>query len=158
MCYFAAKIINLNYKPQTTNYKLTSMIKFNELKVGDLVMVEFDGNKLEGEVTNLNSDEKQVCVETEVQDFWYETSHLYPIPLDEAQLIKFGFQKDSKERGTVKWMKGAFRVLFSEPDNFSNFEMWYREDRRHINGPINMHDFQNKYLDMTKVHLTKDKV
>ncbi|HEX8334930.1 MAG TPA: hypothetical protein VF622_20055, partial [Segetibacter sp.] len=87
------------------------MIKYNELKVGDLVMVEYDGNKMEGEVRDLNGDEKQVCVETEVQDFWYETSHLYPIPLDESQLFKLGFQKHENEDGSVKYMKGAFRVL-----------------------------------------------
>jgi hypothetical protein len=134
------------------------MIKFNELKVGDLVMVEYDGNKLEGEVTDLNGDEKQVCVETEVQDFWYETSHLYPITLDEGQLFKLGFQKHENEDGSVKYMKGAFRVLIHQPGSFSDFEMWYREDRRHINEVISVHEFQNKYHDMTKIHLTKDPV
>lgn len=134
------------------------MIKFNELKVGDLVMVEFDGNKLEGEVRDLNGDEKQVCVESDVQDFWYETDHIYPIPLDEGQLFKLGFQKHDNEDGSVKYMKGAFRVLIHQPNTFSNFEMWYREDRRHISQATSVHDFQNKYLDMTKIHLSKDKV
>lgn len=134
------------------------MIKFNELKVGDLVMVEYDGNKLEGEVTDLNGDEKQVCVETDVQDFWYETSHLYPITLDESQLFKLGFQKHDNEDGSVKYSKGAFRVLIHHPGSFSDFEIWYREDRRHINEVISVHEFQNKYHDMTKIHLTKDTV
>jgi hypothetical protein len=134
------------------------MIKYNELKVGDLVMVEYDGNKMEGEVRDLNGDEKQVCVETEVQDFWYDTSHLYPIPLDEAQLFKLGFQKHENEDGSVKYMKGAFRVLIHQPNTFSDFEMWYREDRRHINQAISVHEFQNKYYDMCKMHLSKEQV
>jgi hypothetical protein len=135
------------------------MIKYNELKIGDLVMVEYDGNKLEGEVRDLNRDEKQVCVETDVQDFWYDTSHLYPIPLDESQLFKLGFQKQENEDGSIKYMKGAFRILLHQPNNFSNFEMWYREDRRHMSHhALSVHELQNAYLDMTKIHLTKEPV
>ncbi len=131
------------------------MIKYNELKPGDLVMVEYDGQLKEGEVKNLNGDEKQVCVETDVQDFWYELSDLHPIALDESQLFKLGFQKQVNEDGSVKYMKGAFRVLLRTPDDFSHFEMWYREDHRRITQPIKVHTFQNHYLEMTKIHLTK---
>ena len=130
------------------------MIKFNELQVGDLVIAEYDGQRWEGEVVRLNNDEKQVCVQTEVQDFWFEKEQLYPITLDESQLFKLGFQKQENEDGSIKYSKGAFRVLIHAPNSFSNFEMWYREDRRHINDPIFVHEFQNKYLQMTKVHLT----
>jgi hypothetical protein len=132
------------------------MIKYNELKQGDLVMVEYDGQLREGEVIDLNGDEKQVCVETDVQDFWYELKNLHPITLDEGQLFKLGFQKQANEDGSVKYMKGAFRVLVPTPDDFSHFEMWYREDRRLITQPINVHTFQNHYLQMTKVPLAKD--
>lgn len=130
------------------------MIKFSELKVGDLVMAEYDGQKWEGEVIRLNGDEKQVCIKTAVQDFWFEKDQLYPITLDEAQLFKLGFQKQENEDGSIKYSKGAFRLLLHKPNDFSNFEMWYREDRRHIGTPIFVHEFQNKYLGMTKVFLT----
>ncbi len=132
------------------------MIKFNELKLGDLVIAEYDGQRWEGEVVMLNGDEKQVCVATEVQEFWFEKEQLYPIPLDEGQLFKLGFQKQENEDGSIKYSKGAFRVLIHQPNHFSDFEMWYREDRRHINEPIPVHDFQNKYLQMTKVHLSAE--
>ena len=132
------------------------MIKFNELKVGDYVIANYDGNRWEGEVLNLNGNEKQVCVETEVQSFWFDTKDLLPIPLDEAQLFKLGFQKQEGENNEVKYLKGSFRVLLHGANNFSNFEIWWREDRRHIAQPIAVHEFQNLYLDMTKVHLTKD--
>ncbi len=135
------------------------MIKYNELKVGDLVVAEYDGNRWEGEVINLNGDEKQVCVQTEVQDFWFETSHLHPIPLDEAQLFRLGFQKQQLDNGEIKYLKGAFRVLLHKPGDFSNFEIWYREDKRHMHHhPLAVHEFQNHYLEMTKVHLTKETV
>lgn len=131
------------------------MIKFSELKPGDFVLAEFDGNLTEGEVVDLNGDEKQVCVKTSVQEFWFETSQLHPITLDESQLYRLGFQKEEHDDGSVKYMKGAFRVLLHQPGQFTNFEMWYREDRRHIVNPIYVHEFQNHYLHMTKVPLLK---
>lgn len=132
------------------------MIKFNELKQGDYVMAEYNGQQREGEVIQLNGDEKQVCIQSGDQDFWFETDHLYPIVLDESQLFRLGFQKHANEDDSVKYMKGAFRVLLHHPNNFSEYEIWYREDRRHIGKAINVHEFQNHYLEMTKVHLTVD--
>ena len=132
------------------------MLKFNELKLGDFVMAEYDGQLTEGEVTDVDNLDKKVCVLTSNdQEFWYEPRHLQAIPLDESQLFKLGFQKQANDDGSAKYSKGAFRVLIHKPNDFSSFEMWYREDQRHISGPINVHDFQNKYLEMTKVHLTK---
>jgi hypothetical protein len=130
------------------------MIKFNELKQGDYVMAEYNGQQREGEVIQLNGDEKQVCIQSGDQDFWFETDHLYPIVLDESQLFRLGFQKHVNDNGSLKYMKGAFRVLLHQPNNFSEYEIWYREDRRHICKAIYVHEFQNHYLEMTKVHLT----
>jgi hypothetical protein len=132
------------------------MLKINELKLGDLVMAEYDGQLKEGEITNADTIDKKVCVvTTDGQEFWYEPKNLTPIVLDESQLFKLGFQKQANGDGSSKYSKGAFRVLIHNPDDFSTFEMWYREDHRLIKQPIYLHDFQNKYLDMTKIHLTK---
>ena len=131
------------------------MLKVRDLKVADLVMVVYDGNEKVGEVINVDHDDHKACVLTGEQEFWYDEEHLRPIPLNEAQLFKLGFTKHANEDGTIKYMKGAFRVLLHRENDFSNFEMWYREDLRQIRQPIYVHDFQNKYLEMTKVHLTK---
>ncbi len=132
------------------------MIKFNEIKVGDYLVADNDGDKKQGEVTNLNHNEKQVCVDTGVQEFWYETEQLSPIALDEEQLLRLKFQKHSNEDGTVKYMKGAFRMLLPKPGDFSHFEIWYRDERRHVMQPISLHQLQNHFYDMTKVHLNDD--
>ena len=129
------------------------MIKFNELKIGDMVNVEFEGQMRVGEVIDLDREDKLVCVETEVQEFWYEPQHLFPLPITDAQLKSFGFEKVENADGSVKYMKEAFRLLLHKKDDFSAFEMWYREDRRHITHPINFHELQNHYLQMTKVEL-----
>lgn len=132
------------------------MIKFQEIQTGDFVIADNDGDKRQGEVTNLNRDEKQVCVNTGAQDFWYEPEQLFPIPLDEDQLLKLQFHKNTNDDGTVKYLKGAFRILLNSDSDFSKFEIWYRDERRHIMQPISVHNLQNHFLEMTKVHLNEE--
>ena len=129
------------------------MIKFHELQPGDLILAEFEGDRVQGVVKELNREEKEICVETPVQQFWFTVDHLYGIPLDEAQLLKLGFVRHINDDGSVKYMKGSFRVLLLRQDDFSDFEMWWREDRRHITSPLFVHEFQNHYYQMTKVEL-----
>lgn len=132
------------------------MIKISELKEGDLVIVDFEGTHMEGEVMEVNKAQKLAQVRTNGQnDFWYGGEALLPMPLTDAALQKLNFQRQDGEDGSVKYMKGAFRVQIDKKDDFSNINFWYREDRRHINQPISVHQLQNYYLDMTKVHLTE---
>lgn len=132
------------------------MIKFNELKTGDYVLAESDGQAWQGEVTDFNNDEKEISVYNGVQDFWFKDEDLYPLPLDEEQLFKLKFQKQANGDGSVKYSKGAFRIQTPQQDNFSHFEMWYRDEKRIMLHPISVHQLQNHYLQMTKVHLTDD--
>lgn len=132
------------------------MIKFHECKVGDIVLAEFEGQRFEGEIIALDAEEKKVCVETSVQEFWYSPEHLFPIVLDEDQLMQFGFERVEYENGQVKYMHGPFRILLSSKGDFSHFEMWYREDRRHITSPIMVHELQNHFRGMTKVELVRE--
>jgi hypothetical protein len=131
------------------------MIKFSELKPGDIVMADYENKQWEGIVKQLNREDKEVCVETDVQQFWFTPEHLYPIQLSDEQLKKLNFEKQEND-GTVKYMKGAFRILLSKEGGFSDFEMWYREDRRHMKQPIAVHELQNHYYQMTKVELNED--
>ena len=131
------------------------MIQFHELRVGDIVLVEFGGQRTEGEVTGKSEGDHLVSVETAVQAFWYSPNDLYPIPLDDNQLMMFGFERQDQPDGGVKYLKGPFRILLSQKGNFSDFEIWYREDRRHIQQPLSVHELQNHYHQMTKVDLTR---
>jgi uncharacterized protein YdgA (DUF945 family) len=135
------------------------MIKISELKQGDLVMVDFDGTHMEGEVMDVNNAQKLAQVRTNGQnDFWYGGEALLPMALNDASLQKLSFQRQDGEDGSVKYMKGAFRVQLDRKDDFSNLNFWYREDRRHVNIPISVHQLQNYYHDMTKVHLTQEAI
>jgi len=128
------------------------MIRFNDLKPGDLVLAEYEGEKVRGIVKDLNKEDKEVCVETSVQEYWFTPEHLYPIPLSDEQLQYLGFTKAENGNG-VKYSKDSFRIQIPVKNDFTNIEMWWREDRRVIKQPISVHELQNHYYDMTKVEL-----
>jgi hypothetical protein len=131
------------------------MIQFHDLRIGGLVLVEYNGQRMEGEIIGLNGDEKEVDVRTTAQDFWYGPGDLYGIAVDDNQLRQLGFERQELEGGKIKYLKGPFRILLSHSGNFSNFEMWYREDRRHITRELAVHELQNYYHHMTKVDLAR---
>lgn len=132
------------------------MINFHELNIGDLVQAEYGGQIKEGEVINLNGDEKQVCIESGDQEFWFEAEHVFPIPLSDEQLLALNFSKEIHEDGSVKFLRDSFRLVIPVDNDFSTLEMWYREDKRVHPNVHYVHQLQNQYLQMTKVPLTKD--
>ena len=131
------------------------MIRFQDIKVGDIIQADFGGQRFEGEVTEINHEDKQICVQNGDQDEWFETDDLYPIPVDDLQLQKLGFEKQVNEDKSVKYMRGPFRVMIPAAGQFNEFEIWYREDRRHLHHPIGVHELQNYYHQMTKVELDR---
>jgi len=134
------------------------MIKYSEIKIGDFLLGEYEGKIWQGEVVNLNGDEKQVCLATDVQDFWFETENLYPLPISNEALQLLSFVREDMQDGSVKYKKGAFRMLIQKADDFSRMDIWYRDDKR-INPNIHyVHQLQNHYLQMTKVHLTAEPI
>lgn len=135
--------------------KRYAMIKISELQSGDYVWVNNMGATMEGEVLEVNSMQKKALVRTNgQQDFWYEEADLNPVTLNDDALQKLNFSKVEEPDGGVKYMKGAFRIHLDQKNDFSNLHFWYREDRRHVPGVIALHQLQNYYNSMTKVHLT----
>ena len=130
------------------------MLKLGELKSGDIVLLNDEGVEREGTVVRVSHENRQALVDNGVQEFWYDLADILPIPLDENQLLKLGFEKEMVN-GEVKYKKGSFRLLAHKPGDFSHIEMWWREDRRHFDFPLSVHDLQNLHLDMTKVPLER---
>ena len=128
------------------------MLKIGNLKSGDVVMVNDEGITREGTVVKINHEQNQAFVNNGIQEFWYSPEDMTAVPLDELQLMKFGFTKE-EENGAVKYKLDSFRLVTPKKDDFSNIEMWWREDKRHFGFPLGVHELQNLYLDMTKVHL-----
>jgi hypothetical protein len=130
------------------------MVKISDLKAGDIVMVMQDGEEREGTVVEIQRDQNLALVDNGVQEFWYSAGNILSIPLNEEQLLKLGFQRQDTENG-IKYLKGPFRILLPQEGNFSDFEIWYREDHRHFHTPLTVHELQNHYLAMTKVNLDR---
>ncbi len=130
------------------------MLKIGELKQGDIIQVNDDGVMREGTVVRISHEENQALVNNGVQEFWYSPEDMTPIPVDENQLTSLGFTKESAN-GVVKYKKDSFRLVVPKEGDFSRIEMWWREDRRHFNFPIGVHQLQNLHHDMTKVPLEK---
>ena len=132
------------------------MLKFHDIKVGDYLIADNDGDIVQGEVTNLKHGENQVCIDNGVQEFWYEMNQLSGILLDERQLELLKFTKQENADGSVKYLKGAFRILLPVKNDFSAMEIWYRDEKRHITHALFVHELQNHFYELTKVHLNTD--
>jgi len=130
------------------------MLKIDNLRTGDIVAVNDGGVKREGTVVRISHEEHQALVDNGVQQFWYSPEEIDPIPVDENQLMKLGFEKE-ETNGIVKYKKGVFRLVTPKKGDFSDMEMWYREDRRHFNFPLGIHELQNLHHDMSKIPLEK---
>jgi hypothetical protein len=131
------------------------MVKITELKEGDIVRVEEEGMERTGVVTDTSREDNMVCVNNGIQEFWYSPADIAPVPLTNEQLVHtLGFEREDTPEGT-KYKKGPFRVLVHDPGNYTNLEVWYREDHRHFHHPLYVHELQNHHLDMTKVPLER---
>ncbi len=67
------------------------MIRFQDIKAGDIIQADFGGKRFEGEVTELNHEDRQVCVHNGDQDDWFDAGDLYSISVDDSPVTKTGF-------------------------------------------------------------------
>ncbi len=130
------------------------MLKIGNLKAGDIILLNDEGVEREGQVVEISHEENQALIDNGIQEFWFSPEEMQAIPLDEDQMMKLGFTSE-EENGSVKYKKDSFRLVTPRKGDFSNVEMWWREDRRHFNIPLCVHELQNLYLDMTKVQLSR---
>lgn len=131
------------------------MIKISELKEGDVLKVIDEGVEREGIVIRVDREENMACVDNGIQEFWYTPEQFIPLPMTEDRLIHIlGFEKEETDEG-VKFKKGAFRILVKDPGNYTNVDLWYREDHRHFTHALYLHELQNHHLQMTKVPLER---
>jgi hypothetical protein len=133
------------------------MIPFKDVKTGNWVLVNDEGQQEQGVVSGLNADEGQIGVTVAGgNEAYFEVKDVFPIPLTDGLLLNdLGFQKEILPEGYVKYMHGPFRLVIEKPGDFSHSKIWYREDKRQITYPLHVHQLQNHYLEMTKVELTE---
>jgi hypothetical protein len=131
------------------------MVKISELKAGDVVHILDEGVERVGSVVSVSRDDNMAQINNGIQEFWYPAEQIVPIPLTEGHLINtLGFEREEASDG-VKYKKGPFRVLVHDPGNYTNVDVWYREDHRHFDHPLYLHELQHHHLSMTKVPLER---
>ena len=128
------------------------MLKLNDLRPGDIISVSDEGIVREGTVVKVSHEDRQALVDNGVQQFWYTPDEMRAIPLDDNQLSRLGFSREVTDAG-VKFKKDSFRLVTPRQGDFSHVDMWWREDKRHFNVQLGVHELQNLYLSMTKVPL-----
>jgi hypothetical protein len=131
------------------------MVKLGQLQSGDIVMVNDDGLMREGMVVQTNGEEQMALIDNGIQEFWYAPQDIFPVALNEDQLMKFGFEKVPIDGNGAKYKKGVFRLVTPVAGDFTKLDMWYREDNRHFHIPIAVHELQNLHSQMTKVPLER---
>ena len=132
------------------------MIKMNQIKKGDYFITNNEGDLKIGEVVALDKFTKQVCIDEDGNEYWYHTNQLTSIPVSDKVLRTLKFTQILNTDGTVKYSKGAFRLLIPMQGDFSRMNIWYRDEHRMIFNPISVHELQNHFLAMTKVHLNDE--
>lgn len=132
------------------------MIKFNEIKKGDFFIASNEGDKHNVEVIAKDIFTRQIGVDENESTYWYKYEELTAIPITDRVMRDLKFSKFHNADGSVKYAKGAFRLMIQKQNDFSRMELWYREEKRHIYKPIQLHELQNHFLSMTKVYLNED--
>jgi len=128
------------------------MLKLNDLQPGDIISVSDEGVVREGTVVKISHEDHQALVNNGIQEFWYTPEEMQAIPLDDQQLSRLGFSREVLDSG-VKYKRDSFRLVTPRQGDFSNIEMWWREDKRHFSFPLGVHQLQNLHLSMTKIPL-----
>lgn len=132
------------------------MISLHDLIVGDAVIVDNEGTRMEGEVVEINHEDKQICIATGEQEFWYSLDKLYAIPLDEEQLLKLKFRKEeaTTDNGSAStYIRGPFAVKLYHQGGQAMTLLSYRDEHRDIKGELTVNQLQNHYHGMTNFHL-----
>ena len=78
------------------------MVKLGQLQSGDIVMVNDEGLMREGTVVRTNAEEQMALDDNGVQEFWYAPQDNYTVALDEDQILKYGFEKETMDGTPIK--------------------------------------------------------
>lgn len=132
------------------------MIRMSQIKKGDYFIANNHGDLKIGEVVGLNVYNNQVCIDEGITEYWYDIDQLTPIMLSEKELYKLKFTRINNIDGTIKYSKGAFRILIPKEGDFSRMKIWYRDEYRIFFEPVTVDQLQNHFFEMTKVHLNDE--
>lgn len=131
------------------------MIKLHDLKEGDIVMVDFEGQMRTGDITEISTGDKKALVAHGENEFWYDFHDIHPVPVDDAHLKELGFKvvSDTGSDGLL-YERGPFTMQVVQKGPDKHYQLHYRDETRHIHELSYLHQLQHHYKGMTNFHLT----
>ncbi len=131
------------------------MIKLHDLKEGDIVMVDFEGQMRTGDITEISTGDKKARVAHGENEFWYDFHDIHPVPVDDEHLKELGFKTVSEtgSDGTL-YERGPFTLQLVQKGPDRHYLLHYRDETRHIHELNYLHQLQHHYKGMTNFHLS----
>ncbi len=133
------------------------MLHLHELKVGDLVLADFEEKEYEGIVEQISFEKVEVRINENDHLNWYDPKELDPVPVTGEKLTLLGFVKstDPELNGEGQaWVRGPFILTYLKKGDDQHILLNYRsEEPRLIKTGLFVHELQHHYHGMTKVFL-----
>jgi hypothetical protein len=130
------------------------MLKLNEVREGDIVLADFEGQKRVGDVLEVSRGDKKARIAHGENEFWYDLHHIYAVPLEHEILAELGFQRTTAEDNLVVYERGPFSLQFVRDRNESFSLLHYRDETRHVHNMDFLHQLQHHYRAMTNFELS----
>lgn len=131
------------------------MIPLHDLKEGDVVYAEYEGQDTRGIVKQIDRETHQVCVVTnDDQESWYAAEEVDPVALTAEELHLLQFEPTTPATdGTVDYIRGPFTIRLAAEGDFSHLTLLYRSEQPRVVHDVAVHELQNHYMQMTNFHL-----
>jgi len=130
------------------------MLKLTNVKEGDIVLADFEGQKRVGDVLDVSLGDKKAKVGHGENEFWYDFHDLYAVPLEETILRELGFTFAGQENGTVTYERGPFTLQLVNTGADRHSLLHYRDETRHVHDMEYLHQLQHHYHGMTNFNLS----
>jgi hypothetical protein len=130
------------------------MIKLTEVKEGDIVIADFEGQKRVGDVLEVSRGDKKALVAHGENEFWYDMTHIYAVPLEPGILAELGFKKAEDQSNGLSYERGPFTLLYINTEKDIYNLLHYRDETRHVHNMQYLHQLQHHYKGMTNFELT----
>lgn len=129
-------------------------MKLTEVKEGDIVVADFEGQKRVGDVLEVSRGDKKALVAHGENEFWYDMADIYAVPLDHEILEELGFKKAEDQSGGLSYERGPFTLQYVASENDRYNLLHYRDETRHVHNMQYLHQLQHHYKGMTNFELT----
>lgn len=128
------------------------MLRLNELKAGDIVLVDFEGMMKVGDVLEVSRGDRKALVAHDESEYWYDLNDVYAVPLEDGILTELGFSRVSADG--ILYERGPFSFQILGQGDARESLLHYRDETRRVQDLKYLHELQNHYKGMTNHELT----